>query len=82
MIPIRDENPSGTFPFVTLLIMVANIGIFVLHASLGEARREGIYESFGLVPADAWWDAGRGVAVNLKALVPFVSAMFPALEAE
>ena len=34
MFPIRDHNPSGRTPYVTYLLMAANIGIFLSHFNL------------------------------------------------
>ncbi len=34
MIPIRDINPTRTLPFVTLLLIAANVLVFVYELSL------------------------------------------------
>ena len=40
MIPIRDENPKKTFPFITILIIAANIYVYIyqywLHPELSQ----------------------------------------------
>ena len=54
MLPIRDENPSGTFPLVGLAIVAANVAVFALEASLDGEALEGFVASFGLVPARVW----------------------------
>lgn len=49
--PLRDVNPTRTFPFVSYLLLVANIVAFVLmllHVSQGEAA---FVNELGLVPA-------------------------------
>lgn len=35
MIPLRDENPSKTFPFVTIAIIIINVLVFLYELSLG-----------------------------------------------
>ena len=52
MLPIGDQNPTRTFPFVNYLLMAANIAAFIweylLIATGGEAW---VVPGFGLVPA-------------------------------
>jgi membrane associated rhomboid family serine protease len=40
MIPLRDENPTRTFPFVTILFIAANAAVFVYQATLGPATEQ------------------------------------------
>ena len=35
MIPLKDDNPTSTFPFVTIALIAANIVVFVYEVSLG-----------------------------------------------
>jgi membrane associated rhomboid family serine protease len=49
MLPLRDENPSGRFPVVTALIILANVLVFFWQLSLGLNRS--VIE-FGLIPAE------------------------------
>ncbi|MCG3148373.1 MAG: hypothetical protein PCFJNLEI_01816 [Verrucomicrobiae bacterium] len=52
MIPLHDENPTRTFPFVTVLLIIANIAVFVYTVSLpGEQAVEAFFADFALVPA-------------------------------
>lgn len=53
MFPIRDHNPSGRTPYVTLALMAINIGVFLAYwltlpdeAALGQ-----FFMTWGLVPA-------------------------------
>ena len=50
MIPLRDENPTNIFPFVTLLIIGINIGLFIYEVSLGEKVSDLIFK-VGVIPA-------------------------------
>lgn len=36
MIPLRDENPTKTFPFVTIAIIALNVLVFAYELSLGD----------------------------------------------
>src|SRR6185503_13213643 len=50
MIPLRDENPSATTPFVTWVLVAINVIVFVFELSLGPELRTFIFD-WGLVPA-------------------------------
>lgn len=39
MFPIRDHNPSGATPWVTYLLMIANIGVFLSYVDLFDNAR-------------------------------------------
>jgi len=53
MFPIRDHNPSGRVPYVTYILMAANIGIFLSYVPiLGDERAVyAFYNAYALVPA-------------------------------
>jgi membrane associated rhomboid family serine protease len=53
MIPLRDLNPSRTFPFFTILILVVNVLVFFYELLLQSASARGIeifYAEFGFIP--------------------------------
>lgn len=52
MFPLRDHNPSGRFPYVTRLLLVVNIAVFLLmwFTLPDEAARNRVYFDYGLVP--------------------------------
>ena len=73
--PVRDENPSGTFPLVTVALIVANVLVFLYEKSLGESASAFIL-TYGVVPARV---IGSGAAVppgGAGAYFPFLTAMF------
>lgn len=51
MIPIRDDNPTRRFPWVTVLLIVINLGIFLFEASLADGALAAFITEWGLVPA-------------------------------
>ena len=53
-LPIRDHNPSGGTPWVTYLLLAANLGIFLLTVPyLGDERlATAFFLTWGLVPGD------------------------------
>jgi membrane associated rhomboid family serine protease len=52
MIPIRDHNPSGRFPFVTYSLILINVAIFGYMFFLSPEALEGFIRSYALVPDD------------------------------
>ena len=51
MIPLRDENPSGTPPIVTIAFIVACVVVFLWQLSFGAQGGERIVYALGVVPA-------------------------------
>jgi membrane associated rhomboid family serine protease len=53
MIPIRDDNPTRTFPFITIILIVMNTLAFFYELSLqSQPRVEAFFADFALVPAE------------------------------
>lgn len=55
MIPLKDDAPRMTTPFVTWFLLVANLGIFLFEWTMklqyGQRMLDGFVRVFGLVPA-------------------------------
>lgn len=51
MFPLYDENPSKTFPFITISIIIVNIGIFIKELSLGSNLHQFI-QQYALIPSN------------------------------
>lgn len=49
MIPLKDENPTKTLPFVTIIIIVINILVFIYELSLGSNLQDKITQ-FAVIP--------------------------------
>ena len=50
MIPLRDDNPSTSKPFVTITFVVMCVLVFLWQFSLGDAGQRAIY-ALGVIPA-------------------------------
>ncbi|MBI4831333.1 MAG: rhomboid family intramembrane serine protease [Candidatus Lindowbacteria bacterium] len=50
MIPIRDKNPADLFPLVTVIIIAANIALFMYQLSQGIKHFESFTLSYALTP--------------------------------
>jgi membrane associated rhomboid family serine protease len=77
MLPIRDNVPRRTTPFVTWAIIAINTLVFFYELGLGPANLERLFYLFGIVPARYThpdWAAWIGLPVD--DYWPFVTSMF------
>lgn len=52
MFPIRDHNPSGRTPLITLALIVVNVLVFLAcFPSLSDGELARFYQTWGMVPA-------------------------------
>jgi len=51
LIPYKDDNPSRTLPFVTLLIIALNISVFILELLSSRDSQYLVY-AYGAIPKD------------------------------
>src|SRR5947209_17557053 len=74
MIPIRDDAPRSTFPYVNYFLIALNTVVFLFEYSLGRHLQMFLNE-FALTPArvDAWLPGALPVDA---AIVPIFSSMF------
>jgi membrane associated rhomboid family serine protease len=75
MIPLRDANPSRTFPFVTYGIIAANVLVFLLELSMGD-QVGGLFMEFGVVPQRVSAALGGDGGGDPGAWLSFGTAMF------
>ncbi|MBN1481782.1 rhomboid family intramembrane serine protease [candidate division KSB1 bacterium] len=50
MIPIHDDNPRKLFPFITIAIIVMNVGIFIYQLFLTRENYLAFLYNFGAIP--------------------------------
>jgi len=76
MIPLKDLNPRRTTPFVTVLIILANVAVFLYQVSLGPRAGQALIYAFGMVPVRVeLLLTGHPVAMN-QAFGPLLTSMF------
>ncbi len=51
MIPLKDDIPSRTFPFITIMLIIINSLIFLFEISLSQGELMELFEYFGVIPA-------------------------------
>lgn len=55
MIPLRDTQPSYTFPFVTVAIIVLNVAAFLYEFSMDPYELNYFIAQYGVIPARFQW---------------------------
>src|SRR5262245_55481413 len=75
MIPLSDENPPQSTPYVTYLLIAINVAVFVYQLSLGD-RVEAFIQSCAFVPAEL--ATGRDIAPP-NCVQPFWLTVFTAM---
>ncbi len=75
MIPIRDRNPSGTFPYITIGIIVINISIFLYELSLGSDLVFFLHK-YGVVPIKVAHYYRSSDLTTIDTFFPFLSSTF------
>ncbi len=75
MIPIRDDAPHSTTPFINYFLIVLNLAVYFFQWTLGPQSQRNFDFQFALIPHHVGsWLAGSLPASY--ALLPFVSSMF------
>jgi membrane associated rhomboid family serine protease len=75
MIPLRDRNPSGSFPAVTVALIVACIVAF-LYELAAQANLEQLFSVYALIPAKISFGLETGRLPFSDIVTPFFSSMF------
>ncbi len=75
MIPLKDINPTKRFPIVTVLLIAANVLIFIYQTLLAPDLQESLVASFALIPAKLFSKevAGQG---DVHPMITVFTSMF------
>jgi len=72
MLPIKDDQPRYSTPFVNWFLIGLNILVFLFELQLGRSGLKHLFDQFALVPAHVW-----NPHYSLpQIIVPFFTAMF------
>jgi len=75
MIPLRDRNPSGVFPGVTIALILANTLVFLYEVHLGPGLMA-FLKHHALIPADVVGSVRYHVINYSDTVEPFFTSMF------
>ena len=70
MFPLRDHNPSGRTPYVTWLLIAANVAIFIFYSTAlqSPAALNAFFADWALIPARVSSGDGWGTFVTSMVL--------------
>ena len=69
--PLKDENPTKTFPYMTILLIACSTFVFFIELAMGQYRGY-IVAKFGMVP----FEISHGVDLNPEvALGPYITLL-------
>ena len=74
-IPLRDENPTARVPYVTALLIAANIVFFILQVAAPQGLESSVTR-FGAVPNDIVHIRAAGPAGGFPPLLTLLTSMF------
>jgi rhomboid family protein len=76
MIPLKDMTPRRSFPVMTLLLIAANVFVFIHQITLPGPAGDAFVNAYGLVP----WKISQALAGHHytfeQALIPLFTCMF------
>lgn len=74
-IPLRDENPTVRWPYVTVLLIAANVAAFFFQVAAPQGLASSVVR-FGAVPYDIVHFRAAGEAGGVPALLTLLTSMF------
>lgn len=76
MIPLRDLNPTRTFPFVTLLLILANSAVFLFEVTLRPRVLDQFTLAYGAIPFEISHNVDLAPKIALPVYVTLLISMF------
>ena len=76
MIPLKDLNPRQSFPAVTLLLIAANVIVFLYQVALPQPAGDAFVRTFALTPSHIKLALEGHRYTPLEAFLPLFTSMF------
>jgi len=76
VIPLRDRNPSGTFPLVTLSIIAICTAVFLFEAMLDPRQLRDLFGQYALIPGQVTYALRYESGGPREIAGPFFTSMF------
>jgi membrane associated rhomboid family serine protease len=76
LIPLKDLTPRRSFPIVTLLLILANVAVFLYQITLPTRAEEAFIMTYAAVPAKIQLALAGEHYTMAQALVPLFTCMF------
>lgn len=74
-IPVKDDNPTRHFPFVTIIIIAANVAVFIYQLSFGK-KMEGFIINSALIPNEFYLSVKSDFLRGVPFVNKFIASMF------
>ncbi len=74
-IPLKDENPTKSFPYITIILIAVNCFIFLIELSMGQYRGY-VIAKFGMVPFEITNAVDLNPKVTLGPYITLITSLF------
>ena len=75
MIPLKDDNPTKTFPFVTIILIAINAVVFLYQLSLGDVKGKAFVFTYGAIP----YELMNSINLPLTPYIPNTVTVFTSM---
>ncbi len=76
MIPLRDLNPTRTFPLITVLLIALNSLVFFYELTLSTRQLDSVIMTYGTVPYEITHGVVIGPPLGIPVYLTILTAMF------
>ena len=76
MIPLKDDNPTKTFPIITILIITINIFVYFYMLTLDDDSARNLVNLYGATPYELMHGFGFNKGVSLSIIFTVITSMF------
>ncbi|MBH22922.1 MAG: rhomboid family intramembrane serine protease [Myxococcales bacterium] len=76
MIPLYDDNPTRTVPWVTYTLIVLNAVVFLYELILGDAGQAALFREWGVRPIEYWQLSSVREPIVTGVVLPLFTSMF------
>ncbi|MEK7279729.1 MAG: rhomboid family intramembrane serine protease [Nitrospirota bacterium] len=76
MIPLKDDNPTKTFPIITILIIAINIFVYFYMLTLDDDSARHLVNLYGATPYELMHGYGLNKGVSLSIMLTVITSMF------
>lgn len=76
MIPLKDTTPRRSFPLVTIVLIIANVAVFIHQITLSPAASEAFVRTYALTPYKVQMALSGHHYTLAQAIVPLFTSMF------
>jgi membrane associated rhomboid family serine protease len=76
LFPLKDDNPTRTFPYMTILIIACCTLVFFIELAVGRQYRGYMLSKFGMVPFEITHGVDRDPKVALGPYITLLTSLF------